>query len=75
MPAFFQHDCGPPCCTYAGSTNSADVYLTKSQGIIIRKSDEGSDYRSFPIEIYQRPCFADDLEVQAALALVKVLQQ
>lgn len=72
--AIFQHDCGPPCCTFAGSTNSADVYLTKAGSILIRKSNEGSDYRSFPAEVYRQPHFANDAEVQAALVLIGLLK-
>jgi len=51
MP-FFKHDCMTPgCCTYAGSFNHRDVYVSKDRTVILRYSDEGPDYSSMPYEI------------------------
>lgn len=51
MP-FFKHDCMTPgCCTYAGSFNHRDVYISRDRTVILRYSDEGPDYLSMPYDI------------------------
>ena len=51
MP-YFKHDCMTPgCCTYAGSFNHRDVYISRDRTVILRYSDEGPDYYSMPYEL------------------------
>lgn len=46
-----QHDCErPDCCAYLGSTNRADVYLTRTEKLIVRESSSPSDYLCFDLE-------------------------
>lgn len=74
----FRHDCmNPNCCRYVGSTQHKgadgrvfDVYaytnMMKEPSIIIRFSDEGSDYRSMPVAAY-RPWVEKDPVLRQAL--------
>jgi hypothetical protein len=43
----------PGCCTYAGSFECRDVYISRDRTVILRYSDEGPDYLSMPYEIAQ----------------------
>lgn len=67
----FKHDCmDPTCCRYAGSMDDADVYLTKSGDVIIRRGDEGADYSCYSPEMVE---FLADYNspVNQALVLIK----
>jgi hypothetical protein len=49
MTPRFKHDCtSPGCCTFKGRTLHSDVYAMRSGGLIMRRSDDGPDYSSWP---------------------------
>lgn len=60
MTKLFEHDCtSGACCEYIGSTNKADIYafgLKREEGpsLIIRLSDEPSDYLCGPLSWYRK---------------------
>lgn len=72
----FTHDCTQPgCCRFVGRTLRTDVYTHRSTlgeaGLIMRLSDDGPDYRSWPSLRYARLAAQDDAEVFHALQLVE----
>lgn len=65
-----QHDCeGLGCCAYLGSTNRADVYLTRSEKVIVRFSSEGCDY--YCTTLTQALTYRDDMTWAAAIQIVE----
>ena len=55
MQARFIHDCtNPGCCTLVGTTNRYDVYLTRSDTLVMRWGDAGPDYDSLPLQLARR---------------------
>jgi hypothetical protein len=74
----FEHDClRPGCCRYAGRTLNCDVYAYGSMldetGMIMRRSDDGPDYSSWPALRYAEMAAAEDAEVFHAVQLVNTL--
>lgn len=77
MKPRFVHDCvNPGCCTFVGSTLVCDVYVYRSmldeQGMIMRHSDEGADYHSFPTMAMAERGAAQNADMRAAYELVKL---
>lgn len=70
----FVHDCvNPNCCRFAGLTPKSDVYVYTSMlgepGLIMRQSDDGPDYRSWPTLHLAGLSAKHDDEVRLALQL------
>lgn len=70
MP-YYRHDCfNPHCCRYCGSDMDLkiDVYAfrnkTEHANMIIRKSDEGYDYLTMPVEVYRQVVAEDKQEAE-----------
>lgn len=70
--ARFEHDCtNPGCCTFVGRTLHADVYTTRSGGLILREGSEGPDYRSYPTMAMARLVAEHSPEVYHAVQLAE----
>jgi len=67
----FAHDCGTGCCTFVGRTLHADVYTTRSGGLILREGSEGPDYRSYPTMAMARRVAEHRPEVYHAVQLAE----
>lgn len=68
----FKHDCeNPGCCEFVGRTLRCDVYKTRSGGLIMRGSDDGPDYRSYPTMMMARVVAKRDAEAFHAVQLVE----
>lgn len=74
----FEHDCiNPGCCRFAGRTLRCDVYVYTSMmgetGVIMRRSDDGPDYSSYPAMRYAHMAAAQDAETFHAVQLAEAL--
>ena len=73
----FIHDCVTGCCRFAGRTLRCDVYVYGSMlgetGMIMRHSDDGPDYSSYPAMRYARMSAERDAEVFHAVQLAEAL--
>lgn len=68
----FAHDCtNPGCCTFVGETLNCDIYITRSRGLLMRFSNDGPDYRSFPSMDIAGRVARRDAEVFHAIQLAK----
>jgi hypothetical protein len=73
MGVRFTHDCtNARCCTFVGITNRYDVYVSRSNELIMRYGDEGPEYNSMSLTI-ARMVAVDDPEYHHAVKLADAM--